>query len=224
MKVFIPAEPEPIEIDIERTAIIVVDMQHAFCSKDGMLDVRGKLDEAKASHVIEVDKKVIDAARGVGIKVVYLRMAFRPDLSDTGGPESPHYWKSDVVRPMHENPEVRGKFMTQGSWDAEIVSELKPEPGDIVVDKNRFSGFPNTELNAVLHKLNIKYLVFLGIATNICVESTLRDAYSNEYFPILVSDGCGNAGPDYTQEATIWNVSALFGWVTTSGDFVKALS
>jgi ureidoacrylate peracid hydrolase len=64
----------------------------------------------------------------------------------------------------------------------------------------------------------------MGIATNVCVESTLRDAFFNEYFPILVSDGCGNVGPDYTQEASIWNASEVFGWVTTSNDLSKALS
>ncbi|MFC2068993.1 isochorismatase family protein [Chloroflexota bacterium] len=223
MKVVVPAEPESIEIDIQRTAIIVVDMQHAFCSKEGMFDILGKLDEVKASRVIEIDKKVIEAARDIGIKIIYLRMAFRPDLSDTGGPESPHYWKTHMVRRMHEDSEVRGKFITQGSWDAEIVDELKPEPEDIVVDKNRYSGFPNTELDAVLRTHNIKYLVFLGIATNACVESTLRDAFFREYFPILISDGCGNSGPDFTQNATIWIVSTLFGWVTTSSDLIQAL-
>ncbi len=222
MGVVVQAEPEPIEIDVRRTAIIVVDMQNAFCRKEGMLDVLGKLDEVKADRVIEADKKVIEAARSAGIKIVYLRMAFRPDLSDAGGPESPHYWKSNVVRRMHENPEIMGKFITQGSWDAEIVDELKPEPEDIVVDKNRYSGFPNTELDAILRTHNIKYLVFLGIATNVCVESTLRDAFFSEYFPILVNDGCGNGGPDYTQDATIWVVSELFGWVTTSSDLVQA--
>jgi ureidoacrylate peracid hydrolase len=125
---------------------------------------------------------------------------------------------------MRQHPEWKGKFITIGTWDWEIVDELKPEPADIVVDKNRYSGFSNTELNTVLHTHNIKYLVFLGIATNVCVESTLRDAYFNEYFPILVSDGCGNAGPDSTQEATLWNVSTVFGWVTTSGDFTKTIA
>ena len=124
---------------------------------------------------------------------------------------------------MCDRPEWKGRFITISTWDWEIIDELVPEPDDIVVDKNRYSGFSNTELNAILHTYNIKYLVFLGIATNVCIESTLRDAYFNEYFCILVSDGCGNAGPDYTQEATIWNVSALFGWVTTSSDFIKAL-
>jgi nicotinamidase-related amidase len=75
----------------------------------------------------------------------------------------------------------------------------------------------------ILQTQNIKYLLFLGIASNVCVESTLRDAYFHEYFPILVSDGCGNLGPDYTQEATIWNVSEVFGWVTTSIQLLKVL-
>jgi len=223
MEVVIPAEPEPISIDVQRTAVIIVDMQNAFCSKGGMVDVLGRLNEAKVGNVIESSKKVIDVARSAGIKIVYLRHAYRPDLSNAGGPESPNYWKERAVAVMHEQPELRGKFLTIGTWDWEIIDQLKPHPEDIAVDKNRFSGFQNTELNTILRTYNIKYLVFLGIATNVCVESTLRDAFFNEYFPILVSDGCGNVGPDFTQEATIWNAAQIFGWVITSADFAEAL-
>jgi ureidoacrylate peracid hydrolase len=224
MELVVPAKPEPVRIDTGRTAIIVVDMQNAFCSKDGMFDVLWGLDEAKVGRVVKADKKVIEAARSAGIKIVYLRMAYRPDLANAGGPESPNYWKEPGMVAMRQHPEWRGKFITIGGWDWEIIDELKPEPADIVVDKNRYSGFANTELDAVLRTHNIKYLVFMGIATNVCVESTLRDAYFNDYFPIAVSDGCGNAGPDFTQEATLWNVATVFGWVTTSGGLAKALS
>ena len=223
MEVTVPAKPEPIKLDIERTALIVVDMQNAFCKKGGMLDVLGILDEAKAKGVIKTDKRVIEASRRQGIKVIYLRMAYRPDLSDAGGPESPNYWKELGLVAVRKHPEWKGRFLTIGSWDWEIIDELKPQPEDTAVDKNRFSGFANTELDAILRTQNIKYLVFIGIATNVCVESTLRAAYFHEYFPVIVSDGCGNIGPDYTQAATIWNVSTVFGWVTTSDDLVKAL-
>lgn len=223
MSVTIAAEPKPIEIDIKRTAVIVVDMQNAFCSKGGMFDILGTFDPVNAARVIEADKKVIDTARKAGVKIVYLRMAYRPDLANAGGSESPNYWKEPGLVAMREHPEWSGKFITIDTWDWEIVNQLKPQPGDIVVDKNRYSGFQNTELDAILRTHNIKYLIFLGIATNVCVESTLRDAYFKEYFPVLITDGCGNAGPDYTQEATIWNVSTLFGWVTTSTEFVNAL-
>ena len=223
MEVLVQAKPGPIKLDIERTALIVVDMQNAFCKKGGMFDTLGRFDEAKAKRVIETDKKVIEASRRRGIKVIYLRMTYRPDLANAGGPESPNYWKELGVVAMREHPEWKGRFITNGTWDWEIVDELKPQPEDIVVNKNRYSGFPNTELNAILQTLDIKYLVFLGIATNVCVESTIRDAFSHEYFPIMVSDGCGTYSPDFIQEATIFNVSEMFGWVTTSNDLVKAL-
>jgi ureidoacrylate peracid hydrolase len=223
MKLVVPAEPKPVKIDTKRTAIIVVDMQNTFCKKGGLFDFMGVLDEANVKRVIEADKKVIEASRHKGIKIIFLRMGYRPDLSNAGGAESPNYWKELGLVAMRDHPEVKGKFLIIGTRDWEIIDELKPEPGDIVVDKNRYSGFANTELDVILRTQDIKYLVFLGLATNICVESTLRDAYFNEYFPILVSDGCGNIGPDFTQEATIWNVSVVFGWVTTSSNFAKTL-
>ena len=224
MEVVVTAKPEPIKLDIERTALIVVDMQNAFCRKGGMFDVLGSLDEAKAKRIIEIDKKVIEASRRRGIRVIYLRMTYRPDLSNAGGPQSPNYWKELGLVATRMQPEEKGRFLIIGTWDWEIVDELRPQSEDIVVDKNRYSGFANTELDVILRTKNIKYLVFLGITTNVCVESTLRDAYFHEYFPVLVSDGCGNMGPDFTQEATIWNVSKVFGWVTTSGNLIKALT
>jgi len=223
MEVVVPTKPEPIKLDINRTALIVVDMQNAFCKNGGMLDFMGMLDKAMAKRVIETDKKIIEASRHQGIKIIFLRMAYRPGLSNAGGPESPNYWKEMALVTMRESPEYKERFLTIGSWDWEIIDELKPQTGDIVVDKNRYSGFSNTELDAILRTNNIKYLLFIGLATNVCVESTLRDAYFHEYFPVMVSDGCGNIGPDYTQQATIWNVSEVFGWVTTCHDLVKAL-
>ncbi len=223
MEIIVPAEPEPINVDIERTALIVVDMQNAFCTKGGMFDALGRLDETKTRSTIEADKKVIEASRRKEVKIIFLRMSYQTDLADGGGPESPNYWKEGGLVAMRRNPDWSGKFLTIGSWDWQIIDELKPKQADIVVNKNRYSGFVNTELDSILRENNIKYLLFIGIATNVCVESTLRDAFFHEYFPILVGDGCGNTGPDFIQEATTWNVSHVFGWVTTSDDLVKAL-
>jgi ureidoacrylate peracid hydrolase len=223
MEVVLTAKPEPIKLDINRTALIVVDMQNTFCKKGGLFDYLGKLDEMKVKHIINNDMKVIEACRYKGIKVVYLRMGYRRDLSNSGGPESPNYYKELGVVAMRMNPELKGEFLTIDTREWEIIDELKPQLGDIVVDKHRYNGFTNTELDSILGTYNIKYLLFIGLATNVCVESTLRDAYFHEYFPILVSDGCGNIGPESTQEATIWNVTEVFGWVTTCHDLVKAL-
>ena len=223
MKVLLPAEPEPIKLDISRTALIVVDMQNSFCKKGGIFDYIGALDKTKVKYIINRDEKVINACRSRGIKIFYLRMGYRPDLSNAGGPESPNYYKELGVSAMREHPELKGKFLTMGTRDWEIIDELKPQQGEIVIDKHRYSGFVNTELDTILRTYNVKYLLFIGLATNVCVESTLRDAYFHEYFPVLISDGCGNIGPEFTQEATIWNVTKVFGWVTTCHDLAKAL-
>ncbi len=224
MEMIIPANPESVKVDTGRTALVVVDMQNAFCSKNGMFDIMGDLDEAKVRRVIENNKVVIQAFRNKGWKIVYLRMGYRPDMADAGGPESPNYWKEGSIAARREHPGLKDKHLVVGSWDWEIIDELKPHEGDLIVNKNRFSAFPNTNFDIVLRTHNLKYLVFIGLFTNVCVESSIRDAYFHEYFPILVSDACGNMGPDYTQEATIFTVSRVFGWVTTTKDLVKALS
>ena len=221
--VTIHAKPEPIEIDVCRTAVIVVDMQNAFVSKGGMFDTFG-WDITAAEGVIENNKKIIQAARHAGGKIVFLKMSYDPDYSNSGGPESPNWHKELGLVMMKKNPQYWGKFVTRGSWDEEICDELKPEPGDIEVRKQRYSGFAGTNLDLILKTYNMKYCVYTGVATNVCVESTLRDGFFLDYWPIIISDAVNNAGPPFTQQATFWNVEALFGWVTTTDDFVKAVS
>jgi ureidoacrylate peracid hydrolase len=223
MEIVLPAEPEPITLDTNRTSLIVVDMQNSFCKKGGLFDYLGRLNETGAKRVIEIDKRIIDAFRNTGMTIVYLRMTYEPDPEDSVDPESPAWWKETGLKLMRDNPELKGKFLTRGSWDNEIVEELKPFGQDIIVDKSRYSGFVGTELDNILKEHNIKYLVFTGLFTNICVESTLRDAFFHDYFPVLISDACGNSGPDCTQEATVWNAQSVFGWVSTTGDLLKSL-
>ena len=219
----LPAKPEDITIDPARTAVIVVDMQNAFASKGGMLDLIGR-DISGAKRAIAASKKVIEAARAAKIKVVYLLMSYAPDLSNSGGVDSPHWHKESGLILMRKNPELKGKILTRGTWDEAVVDELTPTPSDIIIRKSRYSGFVGTNLDEVLKTHNIKYLVFTGIATNVCVESTLRDAFFREYWPIIVSDAVNNAGPPATQQGTLWNVETVFGWVTNSEDFVKTVS
>jgi ureidoacrylate peracid hydrolase len=221
--VSVPARPELVDIDLTRTAVIVVDMQNAFASKGGMFDLVGQ-DISAARGVIERVKMVTDGARLAGVKVIYLTMCYRADMSDSGGPGSPNWHKEFALVAMNSDARLKGKFLIKGSWDADIVDELKPQPDDIVVEKSRYSGFRGTRLDVVLKTYDLKYLIFTGIATNVCVESTLRDAFFLDYWPILVSDCTNNAGPPITQQATLWNVENVFGWVTTSEELITALS
>src|SRR5215471_9907331 len=181
------ARPEPVEVDLVKSAVIVVDMQNAFASKKGMLDLAGR-DISDAPRVIKRVKTVVDAARGANIPAVFLQMGYQPDLSDGGGPGSPNWHKELGIRMMECMPELKGKLVTVGSWDFKIVDELKPQPQDLVIVKQRYSGFTRTILDDELRGRGIRYLFFTGIATNVCVESTLRDAFFLDYRPILISD------------------------------------
>jgi ureidoacrylate peracid hydrolase len=221
--VSLDTRPEPIEIDLHRTAVIVVDMQNGFVSKGGMFDQIGR-DISRAGSVIEKNRKIVKAARDAGCKIVFLKMSYDPDYSNSGGPESPNWHKESGLLAMRNNPELWGRFVTRGSWDEEICQELEVLPGDMVVRKQRYSGFAGTNLDILLKAYNIKYCIYTGVATNVCVESTLRDGYFLEYWPILVSDAVDNAGPEFTQEATLWNVEALFGWVIDSKGLLERLS
>jgi ureidoacrylate peracid hydrolase len=208
---------------MDRTALIVVDVQNGFCSKGGLFDILGMLEEDKIQKVVQIDKGIIEACRRKGMQIIYLRMGYRPDMADSGGDESINYWKEGSLVFAREDPKIKGRYMTVGSWDWEIIDDIKPQPEDLLVNKNRFSGFPNTDFDIVLRTGNIKYLLVIGFFTNVCVESNIRDAFFHEYFPILISDGCGNVGPNFTQEATIWNVANIFGWVTSSQALMETL-
>ena len=103
------------------------------------------------------------------------------------------------------------------------MDELKPQPGDLVLWKSRYNGFAGTMLDSLLRTRGIRYLFFTGIATNVCVESTLRDAYFHDYWPILISDATMQAGPPSLQQATLQNVERFLGWTVSSGEFLSKL-
>jgi ureidoacrylate peracid hydrolase len=216
------AKPEPLEIDFQKSAILVVDMQNAFASPHGMLDLAG-LDISGASQVIHAIRSVLEAARATQIPIVYLQMGYKPDLSNSGGLNSPNPRKELAMCLMRARPALKGKILTEGTWDFAIVDELAPQPGDLVVIKTRYSGFAGTTLDSLLRVRGIKFLFFAGIATNVCVESTLRDAFFLDYWPILLADGAMPAGDAKQQEATLFNVESFFGWTMHSTELLKNL-
>jgi len=216
------ARPEPIQIDLTKTAPIVVDMQNAFATKGGMFDLAG-FDISGAAPTIETHRRLLPAARRAGVKIIYLQMTYDADLDNAGGPSSPNYQKELGLRMMRARPELRGKLLVKDTWDWQIVDELAPQPGDIVVEKSRYSGFCRTGLDVRLNILGIRNLLFTGIATNVCVESTARDAFFAEFWPIMIEDAMNNSGPDFNRQATLWNFEHVFGWVTSSADVLATL-
>jgi len=220
MKIRFHTKPENLEVELKSSAVIVVDMQNAFACKGGMFDLAG-MDISGVPRVIGVIQRVLESARQAGTTIIYLQMGYKADLSNAGGPNSPNWEKETGLRLMKNNPEWKGKFLTEGTWDYEIVEELKPQPGDLVVAKSRYSGFAGTPLDSHLRTRGIRYLFFTGIATNVCVESTLRDAFFQDYWPILISDATLQAGPPSLQQATIQNVERFLGWTMISEEFLQ---
>ncbi|PYX74568.1 MAG: pyrimidine utilization protein B [Acidobacteria bacterium] len=218
-----PTKPQALEVDAERSAVIVVDMQNAFASKGGMFDLSG-LDISGAHGVIDVLKGLLDVARQASMKVVYLQMGYDEALTTSGGPDSPNSHKELALLLMKKRPELKGKVLTEGQWDWKVVEELKPQPGDLLVNKTRYSGFCGTPLDSLLRTRGINTLFFTGIATNVCVESTLRDAFFLDYWPILLRDATMQAGPPLLQEATIQNVELALGWTLSASEFVQTVN
>lgn len=221
--VVLPARPESIRLDPAATAVIVVDMQNAYASKGGYVDEAG-FDVAPAAAVIGQVGKVVETARAAGMPVIFLQNGWDAGYAEAGTPQSPNYHKSNALKTMRARPELAGQFLARGGWDYELVDALQPQDGDIRVHKPRYSAFFNSQLDSILRARGIRTLVFTGIASNVCVESTLRDGFHLEYFGVLLEDATHHLGPDFIRQATLYNVEKFFGWVSNVADFCGAVN
>ena len=225
----IPAKPAPIDIDPEKAAVIVVDMENDFASEHGLFDHAG-IDISGAKAAIPSIQAALAAARRADIRIIYLKMGFQPDLSDLGAEDSVNrvrHLRFGVGQSMQAPDGRTGRFLIRDTWNTDIVPGLEPQAGDVVIYKTRFSGFYETELDATLKEMGIKYLVFTGVTTCICVDSTVRDAMFRDYLCVLLSDcmaePIGDKLSRSNHEASLLAVEALLGWVSDSRTFVNAL-
>ncbi len=226
----INAKPEAIAIDIKKTAVIVVDMQNDFGAKGGMVDLAG-IDISGIRKAIAPIAKVLTSARHAGIKIAYLKMAFRPDLSDFGAPDSPNRLKHlpfDVGKSIHAPDGRDSRILIRDTWNTDIVDELKPQADDFVIYKHRYSGFYQTDLDSTLKKLGIQHLIITGCTTSVCVESTVRDAMFRDYSCVLLEDCMSQPTPPHSlpgsnHDASIVLAEAFFAWVSKSEQFMTAL-
>ena len=221
--VTLAARPEPIAFDPAATALIVIDMQNAYATKGGYLDLAG-FDVSQTGPVIGRIAAAVAAARAAGILVLWFQNGWDADYVEAGGPGSPNWHKSNALKTMRRQPGLNSRLLARGTWDYDLVDPLKPQPGDIVMGKPRYSGFYNTALDSTLRARGIRTLVFTGIATNVCVESTLRDGFFLEYFGVVLADATHQAGPPSLQEGALLNIETFFGWVSDVAAFETALS
>jgi len=198
--------PEP---RIDRSALLIIDMQNGFCHPDGAFAKLG-LDVSMCNAAIEGCRDLVDTAHASGVPVIFTRYILRPDLKDAG------YL-------LHaEKPALIGtRSLVYGAWDAEIVDELKPEPDDFVIDKTRYSAFYGTSLESILRTLGVRELILAGVTTNICVDSTARDASYRDYASIIAADATGEFERD-RHEITLRTLGFAFGWVVPRAEIIAS--
>ncbi len=223
------AKPHPVSLDTASCAVIVIDMQNDFGTEGGMFH-RAGIDISMIQRAVEPTRKTLAAARQIGIPVIYLKMAFKPDMSDAGPVDSPNYARHQILGAgsVVLAPDGReSRVLVRDTWNTDIVSELRPEPTDVILYKHRFSGFFETELDAVLKRLGAKHLIVTGCTTSICVDSTIRDAMFRDYSCVLLEDCTGEPiGNDINRsnhEASLLSIQVLLGWTSSSEEFVRAL-
>ncbi|HTI93729.1 MAG TPA: isochorismatase family cysteine hydrolase [Puia sp.] len=227
-KITIDAKPGPIIVEITNTAVIVVDMQNDFGSRGGMFDRMG-IDISMIRKVISPMARFLETARKAGIKIIYLKMGYHEDLSDLGSVNSPNHDRHllfHVGDTMIAPNGSKSRILIRDNWGTDIVPELRPQEGDLVIYKTRFSGFYNTSLDDTLKSLRIKNLIVAGCTTSICVESTVRDAMFRDYSPVVLEDctaePIGHDLPRSNHEASLL-IFQTIGWVSNSEEVIKAI-
>jgi ureidoacrylate peracid hydrolase len=223
------AKPRRVKLDLAKTAVIVVDMQNDFASTGGMFDRAGN-DISIIQQAIQPTARVLDTARRFGIKIIYLKMAFQPDLSDLGAPNSPNLVRHmawGVGKTFRAPDGSDSRILIRDTWSTDIVSELTPQAGDVIVYKNRFNGFYQTDLDDILKQWEVEHLIFTGCTTSVCVESTVRDAMFRDYSCVLLEDcvaePIGQGLPRSNHDASLFLIQALFGWVSSADQLIEAI-
>ncbi|MFC6886544.1 MULTISPECIES: isochorismatase family protein [Actinomadura] len=196
----------------EKTALILIDMQNAFCHDEGTLGVSG-VDVKPAQATIEPVRRLAEAFRAAGLPVIWTKQVhLERDAS-----------RARKVLPSHTSKRKRVSAVS-GTWDAALVDELAPLADDptYVVTKHRFGAFYETRLQSLLDMLGVRGLFVAGVTANACVETTLREAYLRDYDVVAVTDGIAAVRPDWTATAeAVW--AHYLGKLATSDDVLSWL-
>lgn len=210
------AKPQALEIDIARSAVIVVDMQNDFCHADGWFGQKG-LSVRPTRKPIPTIARLLPAWRSAGGAVLWLDWGVRADLLNLS-PTIRFKGKSGVAGAVgyaERSANDKGRALVAGDWGAQVVDELTVAATDITVFKHRLSGFWDNDLDTVLRHQGISTLLFVGVNTDRCVFSTLQDAAFIGYDCVLLADACSTSSPAYVTKAIHFIVQQLHGFVAT---------
>ena len=200
-------------LDSRTTALLLIDFQRDFCSEGGYSDRFAGLDWVKP--IIEPAQRLLAMARKAGCLVVHTREGYAPDLSDC----SP----AKLQRSRNAGSEIgsvgpMGRLLIRGEFGHDVIDELKPEPGEIVIDKASYGAFCGTNLESILRSRNISTLIFAGVTADVCVHTTLREAYDRWFNCYYAADAISCFDPQIRLacEKMIQEEGGIWGHLTTT--------
>jgi ureidoacrylate peracid hydrolase len=207
------------EAEIDKSALIIVDMQNDFLHPEGSFGTRARgapeagIDMSFLVGTIPQVRRLVDAFRKAGRPVVYIAHVLKPDYSDAQFP----YWRLGLT------PGGNRPHCVEGTWGAQIIGELQPQEGEHLVVKKGFGGFSNTLLDTILRNLGVTTCVVSGVTTCVCVSNTLRGGVEHNYRMILVGDAVAEVTRD-THDAELKTMARVFADVKTTDEVVAMLN
>ncbi|HWM34243.1 MAG TPA: isochorismatase family cysteine hydrolase [Pseudolysinimonas sp.] len=220
MTITVPAEPYEFTFDPAHTALVCIDFQRDFMEPGGFGETLGN-DVSTLRTTIEPTKAVLDAWRANGWTVIHTREGHRSDLGDLF-PSKANRGKP-TLRIGDDGP--MGRILVRGSAGHEIIPELAPLPGETVIDKPGKGSFYATDLDTVLNAAGITHLIVTGVTTEVCVQSTVREANDRGYECLILSDCTGSYFPEFKKSALDMFTAqgGIVGWVATSDELLGSL-
>lgn len=214
------AEPEPIELDWSTTALLIIDMQRDFLEPGGFGETLAN-DVSQLARAVKPIGAVLKAARDTGMLVIHTREGHLPDLSDAPSAKIERGAPSLRIG----DPGPMGRILIRGEAGHDIIPELYPLDSEVVIDKPGKGAFYATELSDVLEKCRIENLLVCGVTTEVCVNTTVREANDRGYRCVVISDGCASYFPEFHDMGLkmIKAQGGIFGWVTDSAAVLEAM-
>jgi nicotinamidase-related amidase len=217
----VDAEPTAIELTWSRTALLIIDMQRDFLEPGGFGETLGN-DVSLLQSVVAPCRAMLAAARDAGMFVIHTREGHLPDLSDA----PPAKIERGAPSLRIGDPGPMGRILVRGEAGHDIVAALYPAAGELVIDKSGKGAFYNTDLDDVLRKRGIENLLVCGVTTEVCVNTTVREASDRGYRCVVLADCCASYFPEFHEMGLkmIKAQGGIFGWVSTSSQVIASLA